>query len=63
MDVITLEEYANYLQQIKPHLTPDEALHAAQLEFIQRGSLGAPPMTKFDIYYSKDLMDDDAIII
>lgn len=44
-------------------MTSAEALRVAQIEFIQRGQNGLPPLTKFDVYYSRELADDDKTVI
>jgi hypothetical protein len=36
-EVVTLEEYANYLQKQEPELSPEDALTLAQEIFIERG--------------------------
>jgi len=41
-----------------PRLAADSALQIAQEIFIERGRTATSPLTKFDIYYEKELFRD-----
>jgi hypothetical protein len=58
--VITLEEYANHLLTTHPDLDAEEALQAAQEIFMERGRTANSPLTKFDLYFERELDRDAA---
>lgn len=54
---ITLEEYANHLM-VTEQLEPDIALELAQEIYMERGKSTVGPITKFDIYFERDILDE-----
>lgn len=50
-----MEEYANHLQSQHPELAPEELLELAHEIFMERGRTATTPLTKFDLYFEREL--------
>lgn len=55
---MTLEEYANHLMTTEPGLDAEYALQIAQELFMERGKSANTPLTKFDLYFERELLLD-----